>query len=107
MEIQIKEETRIPGTDIILEVGDIIKIKEATNVPEIENEKEFEADVLAVYNELNSKHPGAFTTYDILSVLLEMFPDKYEKYRGKRIELNAIRDTIRQVARKKHLSLLA
>ena len=101
--IVINEECRIPGTDIVLEPGDEIKINENVNVAEINDEKEFEADVMAVYNDLNKKYPGAFNTYNMLSALLDMFPGKYRKYSGKQLELNMMRDMIRQIAHKKHL----
>ena len=89
--IVIKEECVIPGTDIVLEAGDTICV--------VKEQDDLELKVLKIYQDL-SKYNGS--VYDIMSVLVDEYPE-YQQYRGKRTELDILKNNINKILKKNHL----
>jgi len=88
IEVTLTEDFHVPGTDIILEAGDRVRL--------IESSSDLEAQVLKIQQDL-AKHNGS--SYDILSVLVTENP-QYQSYKGKRTELNMLNTEIRKILKK-------
>lgn len=65
----------------------------------LKKEDSLETTILKIYNDLQ-KYNGS--VYDIMSVLVDEYPE-YQQYRGKRTELDILKNDINKILKKNHL----